>query len=54
VNGAAAAQILVTGGSGFLGQALVRRLRAEQRPVRLLVRRVPAWATVYHVGATTM
>jgi len=36
-------RILVTGASGFLGQALVRRLRAEVgEPLRLLVRRPPA------------
>ena len=35
-------RILVTGASGFLGQALVRRLRAEvNEPLRLLVRRPP-------------
>jgi hypothetical protein len=36
-------RILVTGANGFLGQALVRRLRAEVgEPLRLLVRRPPA------------
>ncbi len=35
---------LVTGGSGFLGRALVRRLRRDRRAVRLLVRRTPEWA----------
>jgi len=38
-------RILVTGANGFLGQALVRRLRAEVgEPLRLLVRRPPAMA----------
>jgi nucleoside-diphosphate-sugar epimerase len=38
-------RILVTGANGFLGQALVRRLRAEVgEPLRLLVRRPPAAA----------
>ena len=36
-------RILVTGANGFLGRALVERLRAEVRePLRLLVRRPPA------------
>ncbi len=36
-------RILVTGANGFLGKALVRRLREELRePLRLLVRRPPA------------
>jgi nucleoside-diphosphate-sugar epimerase/predicted dehydrogenase len=38
-------RILVTGANGFLGRALVNRLRAEIRePLRLLVRRPPATA----------
>ncbi len=37
------AEILVTGASGFLGRALVRRLRSEGRHVRVLVRKIPAW-----------
>jgi predicted dehydrogenase/nucleoside-diphosphate-sugar epimerase len=32
---------LVTGASGSLGSALVERLRAEARPIRVLVRRLP-------------
>ena len=34
---------LVTGASGFLGGALVRRLRMAGEPVRVLVRRPSAW-----------
>src|SRR3954447_22209435 len=36
-------EILVTGATGFLGRALLARLRAEDRHVRVLARRVPAW-----------
>ncbi len=36
------AGILVTGGGGFLGGELVRRLREKGEPVRLLLRRPPA------------
>jgi len=35
-------RILVTGANGFLGRALVRRLREAGEPIRLLVRRPPA------------
>src|SRR5205823_4822242 len=37
-RGASAAMILVTGGTGFVGGHVVRRLRVEDRPVRCLVR----------------
>jgi 2-alkyl-3-oxoalkanoate reductase len=36
---------LVTGASGFLGRALVSRLRAGGRSVRVLVRQAPDWLT---------
>lgn len=35
------ASVLVTGGGGFLGGELVRRLREKGEPVRLLLRRAP-------------
>jgi len=39
--------VLVTGGTGFLGKALVRELMARGRPVRVLARREPAsWERV--------
>jgi nucleoside-diphosphate-sugar epimerase len=36
------ARVLVTGGGGFLGRALVERLRANRESIRLLLRRAPA------------
>jgi predicted dehydrogenase/nucleoside-diphosphate-sugar epimerase len=39
----APADVLVTGAAGFLGSALVKRLVAERRSVRVLVRRHPGW-----------
>ena len=37
----APARVLVTGGGGFLGSALVERLREQGEPIRLLLRRPP-------------
>lgn len=37
------AKILVTGAAGFLGRALVRKLRSDGESIRVLVRRAPAW-----------
>lgn len=39
----APAEVLVTGAAGFLGRAVVKRLRAEGRLIRVLVRRAPDW-----------
>lgn len=39
----APARILVTGASGFLGHALVKKLRSDGEKIRVLVRRPPAW-----------
>ena len=42
----AAASVLVTGASGFLGRALVSRLRKSGKRIRVLVRRpMPGWDT---------
>jgi nucleoside-diphosphate-sugar epimerase len=45
------AQAFVTGGSGFIGQALVRRLLAEGHSVRVLVRSEESAAKVSALGA---
>ncbi|MGC9260206.1 MAG: complex I NDUFA9 subunit family protein [Phycisphaerae bacterium] len=39
--------LLVTGGTGFVGQSVVRRLRLAGWQVRILARRIPADATNY-------
>lgn len=46
------AQVFVTGGSGFIGQVLIRRLLAEGHDVRALVRSATAAETVTALGAT--
>jgi nucleoside-diphosphate-sugar epimerase len=45
------AQAFVTGGSGFIGQALVRRLLGEGHSVRVLVRSEKSAARVSALGA---
>jgi nucleoside-diphosphate-sugar epimerase len=45
------AQVFITGGSGFIGQVLVRRIRDEGHPVRVLVRSEESAATVSALGA---
>jgi nucleoside-diphosphate-sugar epimerase len=45
------AQAFVTGGSGFIGQVLVRRLRGEGHSVRVLVRSEESAAKVSALGA---
>ena len=46
------AQVFVTGGSGFIGQVLIRRLIADQHDVRALVRSAASADTVAALGAT--
>jgi predicted dehydrogenase/nucleoside-diphosphate-sugar epimerase len=47
VHGPRSPRVAVTGGTGFLGQALVRRLLDREAAVRVLCRRAPApWARV--------
>jgi nucleoside-diphosphate-sugar epimerase len=45
------AQVFVTGGSGFIGKALVRRLLDEGHSVRALVRSTPSADVVTALGA---
>jgi predicted dehydrogenase/nucleoside-diphosphate-sugar epimerase len=42
------ARVLVTGGTGFIGRSLVKRLIDSATPVRLLVRRPPASSIASH------
>src|SRR4051812_17481394 len=49
--GGVMAQTFVTGGSGFIGRALVRRLLAEGHEVRALVRSDASAAAVTALGA---
>jgi nucleoside-diphosphate-sugar epimerase len=48
------AQVFVTGGSGFIGQVLIRRLVAEGHDVRALVRSAASADTVTALGATAV
>jgi uncharacterized protein YbjT (DUF2867 family) len=46
--------ILVTGGTGFVGSAIVRALRVESRPVRALVRSEAAGERLRALGVETV
>src|SRR2546427_2649727 len=51
MKGSLMAQVFVTGGSGFIGQVLVRRLLDEGNAVRVLVRSDASAAKVSALGA---
>ena len=48
------ASVLVTGGTGFLGRALVKELLSRGARVRLLVRRVPSREIAQHPSVTLL
>jgi dihydroflavonol-4-reductase len=48
------APVLVTGGTGFVGRALLRRLLADGRDVRALARSDDAASTLAELGATSV
>jgi nucleoside-diphosphate-sugar epimerase len=52
IKGFEMAQVFVTGGSGFIGRVLIRRLAGEGHDVRALVRSAAAAETVAALGAT--